>query len=272
MKPTRDSDELKPPTFGLLLRKLRDARAVSRERLAFNAGVSASYISHLEKGDRGHPTREVVDALMRYLDRIDPLSVVERRHLLDLAGLGVAEFPSVEQLRAEITDDMHRALELHEPNLAAYVDSRWNVLACNDSYRRAFPGIEEDVNILRWYLGNEHARRVVLDWEAEVRLTVHWLRGLIAGSGDTAWSAEFLAELGHFGLFREMWDEGIALYGRPRPTMHLHDLETDRCRAISVQLFSVFSAAYPNQIQIYLGIPTWCSETGAALDPSHLDE
>ncbi|MCU1641537.1 MAG: hypothetical protein JWN03_1812 [Nocardia sp.] len=270
VKPDRDFEELKPPTFGLLLRKLRDARGVSRERLAFNAGVSASYISHLEKGDRGHPTREVVDALVRYLDRIDPLSVVERRHLLDLAGLGVSDFPTVQQLRAEITDDMRRALELHEPNLAAYVDTRWNVLACNTSYSQAFPGLEQDVNILRWLLGNELSREVMLEWEEEVRVTVHWLRGLIASSGDTGWSAGFLAELGRFGLFRELWDEGIAAYGRPCAVMHLNDVPTGRCRAIAVQLFSVFCAAYPSQIQIFLGIPTWCSDTGVLLDPGHL--
>ncbi|WP_245677899.1 MmyB family transcriptional regulator [Nocardia acidivorans] len=270
MKPNRDFEELQPPTFGLLLRRLRDTRGVSRERLAFNAGVSASYISHLEKGDRGHPTREVVDALVRYLDRIDPLSVVERRHLLDLAGLGVSEFPSIEQLRAEITDDMRRALDLHEPNLAAYVDTRWNVLACNASYAQAFPGLDRDVNILRWFLGNDLAREVMLEWEAEVRLTVHWLRGLIASSGDTAWSADFLAELGSFGLFRDIWDEGIAAYGRPSSIMHLKDNLTGRCRAIDVQLFSVFSAAYPTQIQIFLGIPTWCADPGIQLDPDHL--
>ncbi|MEV6770367.1 helix-turn-helix transcriptional regulator [Nocardia sp. NPDC051030] len=261
MRPDRDSEELQPPTFGLLLRRLRDARGVSRERLAFNAGVSASYISHLEKGDRGHPTREVVDALVRYLDRIDPLSAVERRHLLDLAGLGVSEFPTVEQLRAELTEDMRRALDLHEPNLAAYVDTRWNVLACNKSYADAFPGLVRDVNILRWLLGNPRAKQVVLEWEEEVRLTVHWLRGLIAGSGDTAWSQEFLAELGRFDLFREMWDEGVAAYGRPRATMHLRDAESDHCRAIAVQMFSVFSASYPNQIQIFLGLPTLCPES-----------
>ena len=37
-----------PPTFGSVLRRLRDERGASRERLAFNAGVSASYVTHLE--------------------------------------------------------------------------------------------------------------------------------------------------------------------------------------------------------------------------------
>lgn len=256
-----DFEELRPPTFGLLLRRLRDARGVSRERLAFNAGVSASYISHLEKGDRDRPTREVVDALVRYLDRIDPLSAVERRHLLDLAGLGVTEFPTIEQLRAEITADMLRALELHEPNMAAYVDTRWNVLACNRSYAAAFPGLEQDVNILRWFFGNEASRKVMVDWETEVRLTVEWLRGLIASSGDTAWSAEFLAELGRYELFRRLWDEGAVTYGGDRPGMHLRDIVTGRCRMITVQMFRVFCAAYPDQIQIFLGMAKECPDS-----------
>lgn len=260
-KPRRDSENVRPPSFGLLLRRLRDDRGVSRERLAFNAGVSASYISHLEKGDRDHPTREVVDALVRYLDRIDALSPVERRHLLDLAGLGAAEFPPVDQLRSEISPDMQRALELHEPHLAAYIDTRWNLLACNDSYARAFPGLVEDVNILRWFLGNPKSRQVMVEWESEVRTTVRWLRGLIGSTGDTAWSTEFLDELGKYELFRELWDEGVAAYGRDRPLMHLRDAVTGRCRSIAVQLFKVFSASNPDQIQIFLGLPTWCTET-----------
>lgn len=265
-KPRRDSENVRPPSFGLLLRRLRDDRGVSRERLAFNAGVSASYISHLEKGDRDHPTREVVDALVRYLDRIDSLSQVERRHLFDLAGLGASEFPPVDRLRQEIGADMQRALELHEPHLAAYIDTRWNVLACNESYARAFPGLVEDVNILRWFLGNEKSKQVMVEWESEVRTTVRWLRGLIGSTGDTAWSSEFLEELGKYEMFRELWDEGVAAYGRERPLMHLRDVATGRCRSIAVQLFKVFSATNPDQIQIFLGLPSWCGEGAHAAD------
>ncbi|UFS93236.1 helix-turn-helix domain-containing protein [Nocardia huaxiensis] len=234
---------------------MRDERMVSREKLAFNAGVSSSYITHLENGNRDRPTREVLHALVRYLDRIGPLSAVEHRHLLDLAGLGAGEYPDAEQLRAWITTDMHHALTLHEPNLAAYFDTRWNLLACNDSFAQAFPGIAEQGNFLHWFLGNAISRRTVVEWEQEVRLLVHWLRGLLAGSGDAAASVAFLAELAQYEQFCRIWDEEAVAYGRDRPLLHLRDLDTGTRRGVVVQMFRVDSVPHSDRIQIFLGIP-----------------
>ncbi|WP_232851419.1 MmyB family transcriptional regulator [Nocardia acididurans] len=242
--------------MGKLLRRLRDERQVSREKLAFNAGVSSSYITHLENGNRDRPTREVLHALVRYLDRVGPLSQVERRHLLDLAGLGAGEYPAVDQLRAWITPDMHHALTLHEPNLAAYFDTRWNLLASNESFANAFPGLTEQGNMLHWLLGNDIARQTVVEWEQEVRLLVHWLRGLLAGSGDATSSVAFLAELAQYEHFCRMWDEEAVAYGRDRPLLHLRDPGTRLRRAIVVQMFRVDSVAHADRIQIFLGIPT----------------
>lgn len=246
---------LQPPTLGRQLRRLRDARRISRERLAFNAGVSASYITHLENGNRERPTREVLRALVRYLDLVGPLSPVEHRHLNDLAGLGAPDYPSVDELRGEITEEMVDALHLHEPNLAAYLDTHWNLLAYNESYARAFPGQVRDGNVLHWLLGNAQARRVLPEWEQEVRLSVHWLRGLIASSGDTASSVAFLAELGQYELFCRYWDEGIVTYGREGARMRLRDPESGTRHTIVAQMFRVDSVAHSEHIKIFLGIP-----------------
>ncbi|WP_084510739.1 helix-turn-helix transcriptional regulator [Nocardia lijiangensis] len=249
-------DLLRPPTFGGLLRRFRDDRRVSREKLAFAAGVSSSYITHLEGGDRAHPTKAVVEALIGYLHRVAPLSDAERRHLFDLAGLSEASAPTVAQLRAEITEDMRSGLEVHEPNAAGYLDTRWNVLSCNAAYAAAFPGLVEDVNILRWFFGNEMSKRVMVDWEREAALTVDWLRGLIGQSGGGDWSTELLAELGRYPEFRRMWASGGTAYGRESPQMRLRDIETGEHFSLDVQLFRVDSGSHPGRIQFFLGIRT----------------
>ncbi|SFM01914.1 helix-turn-helix transcriptional regulator [Nocardia asteroides NBRC 15531] len=244
----------KPPTLGGLLRRLRDDRRISREKLAFAAGVSSSYITHLESGDRDRPTQAVIEALVRYLDRIAPVSDIERRHLWDLAGLAPVDNPSVEDLRAEINDEMRRALSLQAPNLAAYVDTRWNVLAGNDAYHHAFPGLVEDVNILRWFFGNPLSRKVMVEWEKESTLTVHWLRGLIGQQGGADWAAELLDELAQYPDFRRIWDDGDTVYGREHTAMRLCDLHTGEYYTVDVQLFRLDSVAYPGRIQFYLAV------------------
>ncbi|MFQ6391815.1 helix-turn-helix transcriptional regulator [Nocardia sp. KC 131] len=252
-----DGNQLRPPTFGGLLRRLRDDRRISREKLAFAAGVSSSYITHLESGDRDRPTKAVVTSLIAYLDRIGRLADAERRHLFDLAGLTEETFPAVPQLRAEIGADMRNGLRLHEPNAASYLDTRWNILFCNDAYAATFPGLVEDVNVLRWFFGNELSKRVMVDWEREAALTVDWLRGLIGQSGDTAWSAELLEELGGYPEFRTMWAAGRTIYGRDQP-MLIRDLGTGEPYSLDAQMFRVDSGNYPGRVQFFLGIRTPC--------------
>nr|WP_232541515.1 helix-turn-helix transcriptional regulator [Nocardia bovistercoris] len=245
---------MRPPTLGGLLRKLRDERRISREKLAFAAGVSASYITHLEGGDRDHPTKAVVDALIRYLDRVRPLTGAERRHLFDLAGLPDGGYPAVAEMRAGIGADMRRGLAVHEPNAACYLDTRWNLLSWNRSYAALFPGLVEDGNMLRWLFGNEIAKRVMVEWEREAALAVEWLRGLIGQSGDTAWSAELLRELGAYPEFRAVWAAGGTAYGRDSPHMHLRDPESGTRFGLDVQMFRVDSGAHPGRVQFFLGI------------------
>ncbi|MEU2253275.1 helix-turn-helix transcriptional regulator [Nocardia xishanensis] len=259
-------DLLRPPTFGGLLRRFRDDRRVSREKLAFAAGVSSSYITHLEGGDRAHPTKVVVEALIGYLHRVAPLSEAERRHLFDLAGLSEASAPTVAELRAEITEDMRNGLAVHEPNAAGYLDTRWNVLSCNGPYAAIFPGLVEDVNVLRWFFGNELSRRVMVEWEREAALTVDWLRGLIGQSTAGDWSTELLDELGRYPEFRRMWAAGGTAYGRESPQMRLRDIETGEHFSLDVQLFRVDSGSHPGRIQFFLGIRTpYPASQGAGL-------
>lgn len=86
----RDIDD--PATsFGELLSCLRLATGVSQNALGREAGVNASYINRLERGERATPTREVVLALARALQTTPQ----EQDHLLMTAGYVP---PSLQQL------------------------------------------------------------------------------------------------------------------------------------------------------------------------------
>ncbi|WP_233434425.1 helix-turn-helix domain-containing protein [Nocardia yamanashiensis] len=251
----RDSREIEAPSFGNLLRRLRDDRGLSRERLAFNAGVSASYITHLEKGERGNPTREVVEALTRYLDRLEPLTLAVRRQLSDLAGLPASEFPTVEELRAAVTPSMLNMLELHRPNLAAYIDTRANLLASNENWDDAFPGVREDGNMLRWFFSNELATRVLVNWDSDVRQVVRWMRGLIGRSGNTEGFTELLHELGEFPRFRQVWAEGGVEFAPHVWTLHLRNPATGLRRKFYAQTGRLDGVLFPGHILAILGLP-----------------
>ncbi|MGW4352294.1 MmyB family transcriptional regulator [Nocardia sp. NPDC004582] len=255
VNPALDEPRLRPPTFGALLSRLRRARRISRERLAFGIGTSASYIVHLEKGYRTHPGHEVVEAIVRFLDRHSPISSAEQRHLLDLAGLCHTAFPTTEELTAAVSTEMRQALDLHEPNLAAYLDIRGTVLACNENYRRAFPGLDIGVNLLHWYLADDNSRRVLLDLDNEIRFAVQGLRGLLSDNSAADGAREFLADLSRFDIVRELWDQAPASYGRPDPAMRLRDPDTGAEYTINAQLYGVTAdPSYPGSMQFFLGI------------------
>lgn len=79
-----DERDIDGPTtgFGELLSCLRLAAGMSQHALGLAAGVDASYINRLERGERSEPSREVVIALARVLD----VTPVERERLLWTAG------------------------------------------------------------------------------------------------------------------------------------------------------------------------------------------
>ncbi len=72
-------------TFATNLRRLRHARKLSQDDLAYEAGVSRSYLSQLEKGAAFYPSLKIVEKVARVLD-VEPaelLRLPQRRKRLD---------------------------------------------------------------------------------------------------------------------------------------------------------------------------------------------
>ncbi|MBL1074376.1 helix-turn-helix domain-containing protein [Nocardia sp. 2] len=239
-----------------MLRRLRDARAISRERLARSAHLSASYVAHLELDDRDRkPTRTVVEALLSCLDEKELVSDADRRHLYDLAGLSEIDMPTVEDLRATLSPGMRQSLVRHEPNPAAYLDTRSNVLACNAAYGRTFTGILDNGSVLRWIFADERSKQALVEWEREAYLTVSLVRGFIGRSDNAKWWSETLEELSRYPDFRRIWANGDAGFGRQTPRMELRDPDSGEHRHIDLELFQVDSVEYHDRILFVVGLP-----------------
>ncbi|MFE3227165.1 helix-turn-helix transcriptional regulator [Nocardia sp. NPDC059228] len=244
---------VEPPSFGSTLRRLRERRGVSRERLAFGSGVSVSYITRMERGDRDHPTEQVLTAMVRYLHKVGPVTPVEYRHLLELAAL--PQHPAA--ARGPIAADVPGILAAHLPHPAAYLDRYLNVLAANTAHLRTFPGVGEDGNYLRWMLTNPAARAVLPAWESDLRRAIATLRGVMAIVGEAADDARLLTEFGRFEIFRRMWtEEHYSLTGAPT-VMRLRDAETGEPYALLWQILRDQSTQmYPDQPLFIVGLPT----------------
>lgn len=249
------------PSFGDYLRHLRSVSPASRRRsngrvsrteLAAAADMSAGYLIKLEQGKAGNPSPEVVDRLADALE----LGAVQAQHLHDLAryrpnaqtvkGDG-GDAPSITSVMKEAVDSLH-------PHLCGYVDEAWNVLYCNSEYARIFKGISEVGNVLDWFFLVPESQSVMVEWEAEARLTVAWFRALMVRRPDNPIFDERLRTLGHSPDFRAIWSEREIIMGRHSPYMMVRDLANQARICVLAQ---VYAWPDPTQaVQMYLGIRT----------------
>jgi transcriptional regulator with XRE-family HTH domain len=181
-------------SFGKLLRRWRDARAMSQLTLATEAGISTRHLSFLETG-RAQPSREMVQLLAGMLD----VPLGDRNALLVSAGYAPAygERP----LTAPELEPVRRALQFtlrqQEPFPALVVDGEWNIVMKNEGATRVFdlftvPDCDDDcafggpVNVMRTVFHPKGLRRYIVNWEELAGCLVHSLHRHVADTGSDA--------------------------------------------------------------------------------------
>ncbi|MFR9754091.1 helix-turn-helix domain-containing protein [Nocardia sp. 004] len=253
--------ELRAPTIADFVRTHRKRprpghpSGYSRQKLATLVPASLSYLSQIESGERTSPKPEFIDALSTALQ----LSSVEKQHLHNLA-LPKSSGPrthaplTVAKMRTLITPDMESVMDGLAPHLSGYVDERWFVLAANEVYDQAYPRLLEVGNVLTWFFAVPESRSVMLEWEAEARLTVNWFRWHMGRYGNSDWALELLSQLSTSREFTAMWLEERVDFQRHQPLMHLRDPDTDKPYSVRVQIADVPGATVP--FQWFIGIKT----------------
>ncbi|GGM45234.1 hypothetical protein GCM10012275_15350 [Longimycelium tulufanense] len=251
------------PTFSDFLRHLRtsgEAQEVlgqppkprprlSRTQLASTAAISIGYLIKLEQGHAQNPAAEVVERLADAL-QATPL---ERAHLRDLAIYPQLPEPTPSPTRLTPADVDTELVDSHLPHLAGYVDECWNVIYANAEYSRIYRRIDApDIgNVLLWFFQEPQARRIMVEWETEARLTVSWFRAHMARRRNPLFD-ETLHTLSRCPEFVTMWNRQEVSMGRHQRHMLVRDL--DRGEVLTLRA-EVYPTPDPTQaLQLYVGL------------------
>lgn len=95
--------------FACFLRKLRQKRHLKQKDVAYQLGYEPSYLSALERGDKGPPRQEFVDRLIRGLDlaeseqsELAQVLKASRRHFSLPARASEQEYGLVRELELQL--------------------------------------------------------------------------------------------------------------------------------------------------------------------------
>ena len=158
-------------TIGMLVKRWRERRRRSQLDVSLAADLSARHLSYIETG-RSNPSRHMIE---RICDELD-VPLRERNRFYLAAGFAPVhpERPFADLGAAQ--EAVHAVLTGMEPNPAAAVNVRWDLLAANHTMRIFLSGLPDElarppVNMLRLTLhpdGLASQVRNLDQWRAHV--------------------------------------------------------------------------------------------------------
>ncbi|MET7772099.1 helix-turn-helix transcriptional regulator [Nocardia sp. NPDC005366] len=208
------------PTIGNTVRRIRDERGYTRDYAAVMLlKISRSYLRDIERGRR-IPGADLLELIILGY-RLDSTLA---RHLRELRVAAVALDPTAVLARA-VTGNPVLIAHLQSLNqrgeLAAYIDPVWNVLACNEKFREATPGLERTGSIPVWMFST-HTKPILTDRPYELAYATASIRAITGCFRNAEQTRAVFHHLGPDTEFRATWSEDVrVVYGRdPSALMH----------------------------------------------------
>ncbi|MEV6140472.1 helix-turn-helix domain-containing protein [Nocardia sp. NPDC051990] len=200
------------PTLQTTLRTIRDHLELSRITAYERHGISPSYLSQIERGDRT-PSIETLEAIIAGYG----LTPMQARHIRELRTPAEVLAP-VEKLRQCVSGNIGLTTHIQDLEerrvLAAAVDPMWNVLACNESFRSLLPGLDETDCIPRW-LFSPIAQTVLVQWHHEAAHSVATIKAVLGRYRGSRQAHDLIRQLRPNKEFQRLWNCGIDVaYGR----------------------------------------------------------
>lgn len=138
--------------FGVLLRRWRQSRRMTQERLALSANSSTRHLSCLETG-RALPSRDMILRLAEHLE----VPLRDQNTLLLAAGFAPAfqERSLAELANARLA--IQQILQAHKPYPAFALDRHWTIISSNSTLPQLYEGcspdlLREPINAIRLVL------------------------------------------------------------------------------------------------------------------------
>jgi transcriptional regulator with XRE-family HTH domain len=135
-------ERVTPSDVGLAPGVRRRTPGLRREEVAQLAAVGVTWYTWLEQGRPINASVQVLDAIARVL-RLGP---AERWHLYRLAEVPGVPMPHTSET---LPDDVLPVLDALDPTPACAYTSKYDLLACNETYAALFPGLVNATGIER---------------------------------------------------------------------------------------------------------------------------
>ncbi|MFF2085419.1 hypothetical protein ACFVVM_16720 [Nocardia sp. NPDC058176] len=191
------------PDFHDSLEYLRLHHDLSREALAREADISASYLHRIIR-KRLHPGTKALPGLIGAFD----LDAAQQRHLHELLQPS-ADLAPITELRSRLSDlgiQSHLdSLDNHEV-MAALFDPLQTVLHGNRVFHRLMPGIADAGNNIVQWMCTPTARDSYDTWDDDMRYFVRMLRTALGRYRDLPRARALFRTLRTYPEFRRVWD------------------------------------------------------------------
>ncbi|MBF6183343.1 MmyB family transcriptional regulator [Nocardia otitidiscaviarum] len=256
--------------------ELRIARGWTQEQVARaiadlaaahgkTTGITANTVSRLERGSCSWPHTLVAEFECLFECSATDLGFVNRRMGRSADRYRSAEqaiagpppdppeppFPAVIPLGSTVAEAP--SPDVYSPLLAAYGTPQLYILATNEEYRRAFPGITVGTNLLEWAVLNPIAREVLVEWEPETELLGNSLRQAATNPHNSEARAILAKCLDQSPEFRAIYDRGNTAIQRPRSYQLLRDPDTGVVTRVECNIWVAFTNGEP--AHFYIGKP-----------------
>lgn len=211
------------------LRGRREAAGLTRSELAQRAGVSEALIQKIEQGTR-QPTATALGALF------DALQVPPQ--VREYAATKLQ--PELATFGTEISPPEPYELDFLEsiPYPACYQTMpAVDLVAANQAYLRAFPGLEPGGNIIEWMLLDPRAREVIYDWEREAHFMVYGFRYMGAAIHSPERIAAIAQRCGAAPEWDRFWSTEVAPETIAGRCTRVRSPETGEWESLHIQVF-----------------------------------